>query len=854
MAALDGMRILDLTQFEAGPACTQALAWLGADVVKVEKPGRGDRARGAGRARNEAYAPAFCAWNANKRSLAIDLGSEAGHALFLRLVPKFDILVENFGPGVMERLGLDYETLGAVAPGLIEARIKGFGNSGPYAGFAVGPPVAQAGSGAFSINGRPDGPPMMPGPMGDAAAGVYAAVAVLAAWVRKLRTGRGEWIDISMQEAMTLFVRGRGAIHGPWGSRPARRSGNIGDVPPADLYPCKPFGPNDHVFLMPVTESQWGALCAAMGRPELRADLRFYSPRWRIQNQRALREEIVAWTRTRTKREAMEALCAAGVPSGACLDTAEVLADGHLTARGFIEEIDLPVHGKVSVPGFAPRLSASRVPLQRPPRLGEHTDELLRAELGLDAAQLDALRDAGAIGGPARPGRSTPERSVRGIPPSANRRLMDGQAARERHVRALPDPPDARRPAMAALDGIKVLDMTQFEAGPACTQVLAWLGADVVKIEPPDRGDGARFFGGDGASAYAAFFCAWNTNKRSLAVDLGRTRGRDLLLRLAPRFDVFVENYGPGVVERLGIGYETLGAINPGLIYTRIKSFGLSGPLAGFRGLDPTAQAAAGAFSVNGEADDPPTMPGPTVADSGTGLQAAMAVMAAWTQRLRTGKGQLVELSMQEAATYYMRSHFFGRSMNGARAAARSGNSLGLPPAGLYACKPFGRNDYIYLQPLTDGHWDALCEVMDRAGLRTDPRFYSTRWRLQNAAALREEIGAWVGKRTKHEAMEAIAGAGVPCSACLDTADLHRDPHLAARGFIHELELPVHGRVRMLGFAPESSALCAGIRRPPLLGEHSGEVLNAELGLDGAELQALRDAGVIRDAARVSPS
>ena len=218
----------------------------------------------------------------------------------------------------------------------------------------------------------------------------------------KLRTGRGQQIDISMQEAMTFFVRGRGAIYGPWGTKAARRSGNVGDVPPGNIYPCKPFGPNDHVYLMPMTESQWTSLCTAMGRPELATDLRFYSPRWRIQNHRALYKEISSWTGERTKHEAMEALSAAGVPCGACLDTAEVLADRHLAARGFIEEIDLPVHGRVRVPGFAPRLSASQVPLKRPPRLGEHTDEVLRAELGLDAAQLDALRRGGVIGGPSR--------------------------------------------------------------------------------------------------------------------------------------------------------------------------------------------------------------------------------------------------------------------------------------------------------------------------------------------------------------------------------------------------------------------------------------------------------------------
>ncbi len=841
MPALDGLRVLDLTQFEAGPACTQALAWLGADVVKVEKPGRGDRARGADSARNEAYAPLFCAWNANKRSLAIDLGGDPGHALFLRLVPKFDVLVENFGPGVIERLGIDPEALRPVAPGLIYARIKGFGNSGPYAGFAVQPPIAQAAAGALSINGEPDGPPMIPGSMGDAGAGMVAAVAVLAAWARKQRTGRGQEIDLSMQEAMTFFVRGRGAIGSRWGARAAPRTGNAGDVPPGDLYPCKPFGPNDYVYLMPMTERHWASLCTAMGRPELRVDPRFYSMPWRIQNHRALHGEISAWTRARTKFEAMEALGAAGVPSSACLDTAELLRDGHLAERGFVEDIDLPVHGRVSVPGFAPRLSKSRVSMKRPPRLGEHTAELLRDELALDDSQLDALRDAGVIGG---------RRGSTDAPGSRHRRTVQtpsGLVGRQAEPKAAIGGlrPEARMPA---LDGMRVLDMTQYEAGPSCTQVLAWFGADVVKIEPPGRGDGARVFGRDGRGGYSAFFCAWNANKRSLAVDLGRRRGRALLLRLIPAFDVFVENYGPGVVERFDIGYETLGAINPALVYARIKGFGAGGPHAGYDGVDPTAQAAAGAFSVNGEPSGPPLMPGPTMADSGSGLQAALAVLAAWAQRQRTGEGQFIEVSMQEAVTYYLRSHFFGRSMMRGRAAPRTGNRLGLPPAGLYPCKPFGANDYVYLQPLTEGHWGALCRAVDR--LRADPRFFSPRQRLQNADALREEIGAWIRGRTKYEAMEAIAGAGVPCSACLDTVDLHRDRHLAARGFIHELDLPEHGRVRMLGFAPGPPASCAAMKRPPRLGEHTGEVLDAELGLNDDEIETLHDAGVIRDAAR----
>ena len=403
---------------------------------------------------------------------------------------------------------------------------------------------------------------------------------------------------------------------------------------------------------------------------------------------------------------------------------------------------------------------------------------------------------------------------------------------------------------MSALEGVRILDMTQYEAGTSCTQALAWLGADVVKIEAPEYGDPGRGVGRSANKDYSAYFCAWNANKRSLALDLRTERGHELFLRLVPKFDVFVENYGPGVTEKLAIGYETLSAANPGLIYTRIKGFGASGPYSGFRSMDMVAQAAAGAFSITGEADGPPMMPGPTTGDSGTGVQAAMAILAAYIQRQRTGKGQEIELSMQEAMAYYVRTRAFLGSGWGTRATPRSGNAGGLPPVNIYACKPFGPNDYIYLMPVNQGHWDALCAAMDRGDLLIDPRFETTRGRIENGAELYEEIGNWTAQRTKYEAMETIAAAGVPCSACLDTAELHHDRHLTERGFVHELELPVHGRVPMLGFAPRLSESPFDMTPPPRLGEHTDEVLAAELGLDEGELAELRDAGAIGDPAR----
>ena len=403
---------------------------------------------------------------------------------------------------------------------------------------------------------------------------------------------------------------------------------------------------------------------------------------------------------------------------------------------------------------------------------------------------------------------------------------------------------------MPALDGVRVLDMTQYEAGTSCTQALAWLGADVVKVEPPQHGDPGRGVGRSSNKDYSAYFCAWNANKRSVALDLRGKQGRDLLLQLAPRFDVFVENYGPGVVERLDIGYEALRAAKPEIIYARIKGFGVSGPYSGYRCMDMVAQAAAGAFSITGEADGPPMMPGPTTGDSGTGVQAAMAILAAYVQRLRTGKGQHIEVSMQEAMAYFVRTRAFIGSAWGTKATPRTGNAGGLPPVNIYPCKPFGPNDYIYLMPVNQGHWDGLCAAIDRADLLIDERFSTTRGRIENGAALYEEIAAFTRARTKGEAMRAIADAGVPCSACLDTAELHHDEHLVKRGFIHELDLPVHGKVPMLGFAPRLSESHVPMQRPPRLGEHTDEVLSAELGLGEPELTALRDTGVIGDPAR----
>lgn len=394
---------------------------------------------------------------------------------------------------------------------------------------------------------------------------------------------------------------------------------------------------------------------------------------------------------------------------------------------------------------------------------------------------------------------------------------------------------------MAALDGMRVLDMTQYEAGTSCTQMLAWLGADVVKIEPPQGDPGRRTFGRTGADSQ--YFLNYNSNKRSVVLDLAKPEGRDLLLHLVPRFNVFVENFGPGVIEKLDIGYEVMRRINPRMIYARIKGYGLSGPYASYRCFDPLAQAAAGTFSVTGEPDGPPVQPGPTLADSGTGVQAALAITAAYVQLLNNGYGQQIELSMQEATLTFMRTRPLAAWASDQPMQRRG--SLRGAPSGMYPCAPGGPNDYIYLTLTTSRMWDTLCVAIDKPYLANDPRFATPEARSRNAETLREEITQWTSTRDKHEAMRHLCEAGVPASAIFDSAEVFRDPHLKARGFIHKLQHPEAGEVTLFGPPFRLSESRTPLARAPLLGEHSREVLRDELGLSEEELALLQERGVI---------
>ena len=389
---------------------------------------------------------------------------------------------------------------------------------------------------------------------------------------------------------------------------------------------------------------------------------------------------------------------------------------------------------------------------------------------------------------------------------------------------------------MAALDGLRILDMTQYEAGPSCTQALAWLGADVVKIERPGTGDPGRGVGGVDSD----YFLMWNSNKRSVTLALETKEGRDVLMKMLPHYDVFVENYGPGVVEKLGLDYTAMKKVHPSVIYARVKGFGTEGPYADYKSFDMVAQAAAGAFSITGDPEGPPMRPGATVGDTGTGMQLGIAILAAYVHRLKTGEGQLVELSMQEAMTYYLRTAV-AESKGGRAVTPRTGNGAS-PLMTLYPCKPGGPNDHIYVMAVTPRMWDNLRDTIDPA-LAEDERFRDVASAMANADALRTIIANWTLQYDKHEAMRILAAADVPASAVMDTVDLFRNEHLVERGFIKEVEHEERGSIRLLGQPIRLSTTHVPIEAAATLGKHTREVVAADLELSAADIKALSDAG-----------
>ena len=393
----------------------------------------------------------------------------------------------------------------------------------------------------------------------------------------------------------------------------------------------------------------------------------------------------------------------------------------------------------------------------------------------------------------------------------------------------------------APLSGLRVLDLSRVLSGPYCTALLADLGAEVIKIETPGRGDDSRHFGPftGGASIYFALI---NRNKKSVALNLKDPRAKEIVHRLAEKSDVVVENFRPGVAARLGMDYETLLRRNPRLVYLSISGFGQDGPHAGWAAYDLIIQAMSGIMSVTGEPEGPPTALGESLGDLWTGLMGSWAVLAALQARARTGQGERIDLAMFDALMSMQMTGLANLLASG-KAPPRVGNRHPVTtPVNTYRCS----NGLVALVVTSDAQFKALCGVMGRAELATDARFLKNLDRFTNEAALRAAIEDWSGRLDVDDVVGRCHAAEIPAGPVWDLAQAAGSAQAAVRGLLRSVPHPVFGELKVVP-QPAKFSRSGNVepKREPALGEHTGEILEGLLGLTREEIEALRRAGAI---------
>jgi len=392
-----------------------------------------------------------------------------------------------------------------------------------------------------------------------------------------------------------------------------------------------------------------------------------------------------------------------------------------------------------------------------------------------------------------------------------------------------------------ALQGIKVVELAQIMAGPTCGLLLADMGADVIKVEKLPRGDDTRAYAEPSINGEPVAFMILNRNKRSIAVNLKTPGGLDVVKRLIAGADVVLENYRKGTLDKLGLGYGVLSALNPRLVYCAVTGYGRTGPYADKGGFDLIAQGFAGIMSVTGEPGGPPVKSGTSVADINAGILAALGIVAALVARATTGRGQLVDTSLMEAAvqqTYWQSALFFATGVN--PGPTGSAHILTAPYQAFAT-----RDGWINVGGANHANWERIVKVIGRPELADDVRFKTNAARMRNVAELTALISEQLRQRPSAEWVRELEAAGVPVGPVNKIGDMLADPQVAARDMVIEVDHPRAGRTRALGMPVKFSETCADLSRPaPLLGQHSREVLD-QLGYTAAEVEALAQGGAV---------
>jgi formyl-CoA transferase len=422
--ALDGVRILDFTHVQSGPTCTQLLAYMGADCIKVERPGVGDITRGQLRDVKGADSLYFTMLNGNKRSITIDSKHPKGREILDRLIKHCDVLVENFAPGALDRMGLTWEHINKLNPRMIVASVKGFG-PGPYEDCKVYENVAQCAGGAASTTGFRDGPPLVTGAqIGDSGTGLHLAFGIVTALYQRMRTGRGQRVLCAMQDGVLNLTRVKlrdqqRLAHGPlaefsqygegvpFGKAVPRAGNDSGGGQPGWILKCKGWEDDPDAYIYFITQAPvWGAICDLIGKPEWKTEPDYATPPARLPRLKHIFATIEAWTMTMTKFEVMKICNEHDIPVGPILSMKEIAEEQSLRDTGTVVEVDHPGRGKYLTVGNPVKMSDSITEVKRSPLLGEHTEEILAKVLGYTAKEIGEIKTSGAVTPPEKPAKA----------------------------------------------------------------------------------------------------------------------------------------------------------------------------------------------------------------------------------------------------------------------------------------------------------------------------------------------------------------------------------------------------------------------------------------------------------------
>ena len=781
----------------AGAAyCGKLLGRWGADVVKVESPGRASPVEALDR-----YL------NGGKRRVVLDRATPEDRGRLERLVVQSDVLVTDLAPAEIDALKL-LDPGGAGAP-RVRTSITPFGLSGPYRDWEATASTLLALGGYTWLSGDAGTTPLtVPGNYAYYQAGNYAYVATLAAHLRALREPQAQpvTVEVSVLESLAALHQFTFVMYTYSGRVRSRHGNRWENLHPTNLLPCA-----DGWFAVNVLPQFWEPFTLMLGRPDIATDPRFATNPDRMEHADELDEIIVEAMADRPmERVLREAQETWRVPVGYVASMRHVLDDPHLRERRFWRPA---AAGALRTAGSPFRFAGDELPNEAAPAPpGAHSDRVLAA-----------LEPRGRAREP---------------------RLGAGQAT---------STPAAHR----LLEGVRVVDLTRIWSGPLATRILGDLGAEVIKIEAhhgrgpavPPAGPGGIYPGGEPGERpwnRQGLFNKLNRNKLSVALDLKHERGRELFLRLVAKSDIVIENFSARAMPALDLGYDRLREANEQIIYLAMPAFGLDGPYRDYVGLGPSIEPLIGLQALMGYSESEPRVTSLAITDAISGTTAAVAALTALERRARTGEGAFIDFSQEEAGIAFLGEHLIEYQLEGHEPERWANAHPRFAPHGVYRCR--GHDHWIAIAATTEEQWLSLCDVAGR-GWADDARFGSLVSRRDHRAALDEAIESWTVGHDKFELMQRLQSARIPAGAVLSAPEVLADPHLDERGFFVELEESDAGRQRYDG----SPLLIDGERGhaewapSPRLGEHHTTVLGGLLGLSDGEISELYEHGVTAD-------